>query len=157
MLAALSASIADINTNILGLEATTSEDTHARIDVTVEIKDMKHLEKVIKSLRSVDGVLDIERALFGSGNEYFDRLNQITTLTQQAIDRATVASSVADPLSFTGNTSNVVPITNGLSAIERQLNTTNDLLVAIANQNLNVSVGNSGGQAATVSVNRKGF
>ncbi len=62
MLAALSASIADINTNILGLEATTSEDTHARIDVTVEIKDMKHLEKVIKSLRNVDGVLDIERA-----------------------------------------------------------------------------------------------
>ncbi len=62
MLAALSASIADINTNILGLEATTGEDTHARIDVTVEIKDMKHLEKVIKSLRSVDGVLDIERA-----------------------------------------------------------------------------------------------
>jgi guanosine-3',5'-bis(diphosphate) 3'-pyrophosphohydrolase len=62
MLAALSASIADINTNILGLEATTGEDTHARIDVTVEIKDMKHLEKVIKSLRGVDGVLDIERA-----------------------------------------------------------------------------------------------
>lgn len=110
-----------------------------------------------KFVAAAKNVLDIERALFGSGNEYFDRLNQITTLTQQAIDRATVASSVADPLSFTGNTSNVVPITNGLSAIERQLNTTNDLLVAIANQNLNVSVGNSGGQAATVSVNRKGF
>jgi GTP diphosphokinase / guanosine-3',5'-bis(diphosphate) 3'-diphosphatase len=62
MLAALSASIADINTNILTLEATTAEDAHARIDVTVEIKDMKHLEKVIKSLRNVDGVLDIERA-----------------------------------------------------------------------------------------------
>lgn len=62
MLAALSASIADINTNILNLEATTGEDTHARINVTVEIKDMKHLEKVIKSLRGVDGVLDIERA-----------------------------------------------------------------------------------------------
>ncbi len=62
MLAALSASIADINTNILTLEATTREETNARIDVTVEIKDMKHLEKVIKSLRNVDGVLDIERA-----------------------------------------------------------------------------------------------
>ncbi|MGE0815145.1 MAG: bifunctional (p)ppGpp synthetase/guanosine-3',5'-bis(diphosphate) 3'-pyrophosphohydrolase [Vicinamibacterales bacterium] len=62
MLAALSASIADINTNILNLEATTAEDAHARIDVTVEIKDMKHLEKVIKSLRNVDGVLGIERA-----------------------------------------------------------------------------------------------
>ena len=31
-------------------------------DVTVEIKDMKHLEKVIKSLRGIDGVIDIERA-----------------------------------------------------------------------------------------------
>ena len=36
---------------------------HARIDVTVEIKDMKHLERVIKSLRKVDGVLDVERAV----------------------------------------------------------------------------------------------
>ncbi|MEZ5291841.1 MAG: bifunctional (p)ppGpp synthetase/guanosine-3',5'-bis(diphosphate) 3'-pyrophosphohydrolase [Vicinamibacterales bacterium] len=62
MLAALSASIADINTNILNLEATTAEDAHARIDVTVEIKDMKHLEKVIRSLRNVDGVLGVERA-----------------------------------------------------------------------------------------------
>ena len=34
----------------------------ARIDVTVEISDLKHLEKVIKSLRGVDGVLDVERA-----------------------------------------------------------------------------------------------
>ena len=62
MLAQLSASIADINTNILSLEATTGADAHARIDVTVEIKDVKHLEKVIKSLRKVDGVLDVERA-----------------------------------------------------------------------------------------------
>jgi GTP pyrophosphokinase len=62
MLARLSASIADINTNILSLEATTGADTHARIDMTVEIKDVKHLEKVIKSLRKVDGVLDVERA-----------------------------------------------------------------------------------------------
>ena len=62
MLAALSASIADINTKLLTLEATTREENNARIDVTIEIKDMKHLEKVIKSLRSVDGVLDIERA-----------------------------------------------------------------------------------------------
>jgi guanosine-3',5'-bis(diphosphate) 3'-pyrophosphohydrolase len=62
MLAAISARIADINTNILNLEATTGDDAHARIAVTVEIKDMKHLERVIKSLRSVEGVLDVERA-----------------------------------------------------------------------------------------------
>jgi len=61
MLAQLSASIADINTNILSLEATTGADTHARIDMTVEIKDVKHLEKVIKSIKGVQGVLGVER------------------------------------------------------------------------------------------------
>jgi GTP pyrophosphokinase len=63
LLAAVSAKIADINTNITNLEARTGEDDqHARIDVTVEISDLKHLEKVIKSLRGVNGVLDVARA-----------------------------------------------------------------------------------------------
>jgi len=62
LLAAVSARVADINTNIKNMEARTDEDRHARIDMTVEISDLKHLEKVIKSLRSVDGVLDVERA-----------------------------------------------------------------------------------------------
>jgi GTP diphosphokinase / guanosine-3',5'-bis(diphosphate) 3'-diphosphatase len=62
MLAALSARVAEINTNITNLEATTSDSAHATIGMTVEIKDMKHLEKVIKSLRGVQGVLDVERA-----------------------------------------------------------------------------------------------
>jgi GTP diphosphokinase / guanosine-3',5'-bis(diphosphate) 3'-diphosphatase len=62
VLAAVSAKIAGINTNIKNMEARTDEDRRARIDVTVEITDLKHLEKVIKSLRGVDGVLDVERA-----------------------------------------------------------------------------------------------
>jgi len=63
MLAELSARIADINTNILTLEADAGTDHHhARINMTVEIADLKHLEKVIKSLRKVDGVIDVERA-----------------------------------------------------------------------------------------------
>jgi hypothetical protein len=38
--------IADINTNITNMEAHgDDEDTRARIDVTVEISDLKHLEK----------------------------------------------------------------------------------------------------------------
>jgi (p)ppGpp synthase/HD superfamily hydrolase len=44
------------------MEAHTGDDRHARIDVTVEISDLKHLERVIKSLRGIDGVLDVERA-----------------------------------------------------------------------------------------------
>jgi len=62
LLAAVSARIANINTNIKNMEAHTDDDRRARIDVTVEISDLKHLEKVIKSLRGVEGVLGVERA-----------------------------------------------------------------------------------------------
>jgi guanosine-3',5'-bis(diphosphate) 3'-pyrophosphohydrolase len=63
MIAELSSRIANINTNIINLEASTrTEDTHARIDMTVEIQDVKHLEKVIKSIRGVAGVVAVERA-----------------------------------------------------------------------------------------------
>ncbi|MBA3271525.1 MAG: bifunctional (p)ppGpp synthetase/guanosine-3',5'-bis(diphosphate) 3'-pyrophosphohydrolase [Acidobacteria bacterium] len=64
MIAELSSRIADINTNILSLEASTrGEDPHARIDMTVEIQDLKHLDKVIKSIRGVEGVIGVERAV----------------------------------------------------------------------------------------------
>jgi guanosine-3',5'-bis(diphosphate) 3'-pyrophosphohydrolase len=62
LLAAVSTKIADINTNIKNIEARTDEDQHARIDMTVEISDLKHLEKVIKAVRAVDGVIGVERA-----------------------------------------------------------------------------------------------
>ncbi len=61
ILADVSAKVAGINTNITSLEATTSE-REGRIEMTVEITDLKHLEKVIKSLRTVDGVVEVERA-----------------------------------------------------------------------------------------------
>ena len=60
MLAELSKRISDINTNITNVEARTG-DQRGRIDMTVEIKDVKHLEQVIKSVRGVDGVLNVER------------------------------------------------------------------------------------------------
>ncbi len=62
LLAAVSARIADLNTNIKNMEARTDEGRHARLDMTVEISDLKHLEKVIKSLKGVEGVLGVERA-----------------------------------------------------------------------------------------------
>ncbi len=61
LLAAVSAKIAGINTNIKNMDAR-PEDDHARIEMTVEISDLKHLEKVLKAVRGVDGVLDVERA-----------------------------------------------------------------------------------------------
>jgi GTP pyrophosphokinase len=62
LLAAVSAKIADLNTNIRNMEAHTDEGRRARLDMTVEINDLTHLEKVIKSLKNVDGVLGVERA-----------------------------------------------------------------------------------------------
>jgi GTP diphosphokinase / guanosine-3',5'-bis(diphosphate) 3'-diphosphatase len=62
ILADVSAKVADINTNITSIEATTDDDHRGRINMTVEINDLKHLEKVLKSLRTVNGVLDVERA-----------------------------------------------------------------------------------------------
>jgi GTP pyrophosphokinase len=62
LLAAVSAKIADLNTNIRNMEARTDEARGARLDMTVEISDVKHLERVIKSLRGVEGVLGVERA-----------------------------------------------------------------------------------------------
>jgi len=62
ILADVSAKVSDINTNITSVEATTDEDHRGRIDMTVEINDLKHLERVMKSLRSVTGVLGVERA-----------------------------------------------------------------------------------------------
>jgi GTP diphosphokinase / guanosine-3',5'-bis(diphosphate) 3'-diphosphatase len=62
LLAAVSTKIADINTNIKNIEARTDEDQRARIDMTVEISDLKHLEKVIKAVRGVEGVIGVERA-----------------------------------------------------------------------------------------------
>ena len=61
MLAEISAKVSGINTNITNMEARTGEDQQARIDMTVEISDVKHLERVIKSIKGVQGVLGVER------------------------------------------------------------------------------------------------
>ena len=61
ILADVSSKIAGINTNIRNVEATVDSQM-GRIDMTVEISDVKHLQKVIKSLKSVAGVVDVERA-----------------------------------------------------------------------------------------------
>jgi GTP pyrophosphokinase len=61
ILADLSSRIADINTNIRDMEATVDAERRGSIRLTVEISDMKHLEKVMRSIKNVDGVLAVER------------------------------------------------------------------------------------------------
>jgi GTP pyrophosphokinase len=65
MLAEISAKVSDINTNITNMEARTGDDQQARIDMTVEIRDLKHLDKVVKSIKAVQGVLGVERTARG--------------------------------------------------------------------------------------------
>ena len=55
ILADVSAKVADINTNITSVEATTDGDRRGQINMTVQISDLKHLEKVMKSLKSSRG------------------------------------------------------------------------------------------------------
>jgi GTP pyrophosphokinase len=62
ILADVSSRIADINTNIKDVEATVGTDHRGSIRMTVEISDVKHLERVMKSLKNIDGVLAVERA-----------------------------------------------------------------------------------------------
>ena len=62
MLAAISARVSEIDTNISGMEAQTSDEGRARIDMTVQIRDVKHLDRVIRALRGIDGVIAVERA-----------------------------------------------------------------------------------------------
>lgn len=62
MLAALTSAIADIKTNIRDARADVFDDGSARIDITVEIIDVKHLDRVISAIKGVQGVIDVDRA-----------------------------------------------------------------------------------------------
>jgi len=62
ILADVSSRIAKINTNIRDVEATVGADARGSIRMTVEINDVKHLEKVMKSIKNIEGVLAVERS-----------------------------------------------------------------------------------------------
>jgi GTP pyrophosphokinase len=61
VLAAITAVLASMNTDIRTAEARTFDDHTAMIDLTLRIQDLKHFEKVVKSIRGVGGVIEVER------------------------------------------------------------------------------------------------
>ena len=61
MIAGITNAISDIKTGIREAKASVADDNRGRIEVTVEVFDVKHLDKVIRSIRGVPGVLDVER------------------------------------------------------------------------------------------------
>ncbi len=60
MLKQLTAVISDHDTNIRNIEARTA-DAQATIDIVLEIEDVKHLERLIMSLRKIPGIHDVQR------------------------------------------------------------------------------------------------
>ena len=60
ILAKVVSSIANLKTNIRNLESRTA-DGKGTIELNVEISDLKHLEKVIRSISAIDGVQQVQR------------------------------------------------------------------------------------------------
>ena len=61
MLAGITNAIAEIKTGIRDASANVSRDDKGFIEVTVEVFDKKHLDKVITSIEHVPGVISVER------------------------------------------------------------------------------------------------
>src|SRR5258708_9770220 len=60
MLKQLTAVVSDDKTNIRNIEARTT-DAQATSDIVIDIEDVKHLERVIKGLRKIPGIHDVQR------------------------------------------------------------------------------------------------
>ena len=61
MLAGITNAIAEIKTGIRDARAEVSKQDLGLIEVTIEVFDKKHLDKVVSSIAQVSGVLDVER------------------------------------------------------------------------------------------------
>ncbi|MBN2369105.1 MAG: bifunctional (p)ppGpp synthetase/guanosine-3',5'-bis(diphosphate) 3'-pyrophosphohydrolase [Vicinamibacteria bacterium] len=61
LLAGITARLADMNAEIRTAEAQIFDDRTAAIDLTVSVQNLKHLERVIESVKRMGGVITIER------------------------------------------------------------------------------------------------
>lgn len=61
LLAEIAAVISETRCNIRNIEAKTNADQNATIDVTLDISDMRQLEKLVGALKRIDRVFDVER------------------------------------------------------------------------------------------------
>ena len=61
LLAAITTMLAGMNADIRDADVRTFDDQTASIELTLRIQDLKHLEKVVKSIRGVSGVIEVER------------------------------------------------------------------------------------------------
>jgi (p)ppGpp synthase/HD superfamily hydrolase len=59
MLAEITSTISDIKTNIKNIEAQSFEDRRGLIHVTIEIADLKHLERAVTAIKKIKGVDEV--------------------------------------------------------------------------------------------------
>jgi len=65
LLASVSSSISAAEANITHAEAITGEDRQATLNFTIDIKDVDHLNKIIKNIEGINGVLGVRRVKTG--------------------------------------------------------------------------------------------
>jgi guanosine-3',5'-bis(diphosphate) 3'-pyrophosphohydrolase len=61
MVADVTQAIAGVGTNIRDIRASLDNEGRGQLVLTAEIFDLKHLEKITGALKSVRGVMDVER------------------------------------------------------------------------------------------------
>jgi GTP diphosphokinase / guanosine-3',5'-bis(diphosphate) 3'-diphosphatase len=61
MLSELTAILFHESSNIRGLEARSVEQEGAVVDMTIEVRDKKQLERIVGAMRRISGIRDIER------------------------------------------------------------------------------------------------
>ncbi len=65
LLANVSSSISALEANITHAEASQTEEREAMLNFTLDIRDVEHLNKVIKNIEGISGVLDVKRVKTG--------------------------------------------------------------------------------------------
>ena len=65
LLASVSTSISLAEANITHADVLTGEDQQATLNFTIDIKDVDHLNKIIKNIEGIKGVLDVKRVRTG--------------------------------------------------------------------------------------------
>jgi GTP pyrophosphokinase len=63
LLARMAESIAKLDSNIRHIEAQTGETGKATIEVEVEVKNRRHLERLLQALSALDGIDDVHRRM----------------------------------------------------------------------------------------------
>ncbi|HET6363770.1 MAG TPA: bifunctional (p)ppGpp synthetase/guanosine-3',5'-bis(diphosphate) 3'-pyrophosphohydrolase [Nitrospirota bacterium] len=65
LLANVASSISAAEANITHAEAITGDDKQATLNFTIDIKDVEHLNRIIKNIETINGVLDVKRVKTG--------------------------------------------------------------------------------------------